>query len=567
MVGFSNFFGGNARVEDLQAIGQSVAMISFDMTGRVIDANGRFLEALGYSLEDIRGQHHRMFVDEADRDVPEYAEFWKKLGAGEFVSGQFRRRAADGREIWIRASYNPILDRSGRPVRVVKIAFDITAECERLADLEDQRAAIDRSQAVIEFDLDGTIRHANANFLAVLGYSLDEIVGQDHRMFVDPAESSQGDYAKFWSRLGKGEYDAGQYRRIGKGGRELWIQASYSPVLDASGRPYKIIKFATDITASHKGRALADAVSEANAVIGRAKKNDLTGRIPLHGKEGEIATLCVGVNDLLETMSTMVASVGSIADAIDGSSASVATNSSALSGKVDQTGARLAECAATTEELAGSVRATSGSAAAAVELGREATEAAARGNEIVAETTEAMRKIEVASRSIGEIIGVIDGISFQTKLLALNAAVEAARAGDAGRGFAVVASEVRALADRSATAAKSVKDLITRADGQIQVGVGLAADAGAALRGIMSSVGKVSNTLVEISSAAGEQAKGIEEIARAVAELDDSAQVELNLAGEGAETAQLLASESKGLSDLVASFVLTSTSEQVRIAA
>ena len=553
---FSGLFSKRHINGQLQAINRSQAVIEFDLDGRILDANENFLAAMGYTLAEIRGQHHSMFVSPEERGGQSYKQFWADLARGEFSRGQYLRLAKGGREVWIQASYNPIMGAGGKPVRVVKYAFDVTEQKNRLADLEGQRAAIDKAQAVIEFDLSGKILHANENFLNVLGYSLAEIVGQHHRMFVDPAERETPAYRSFWERLGRGEYDTGQYRRIGKGGKEVWIQASYNPILNAQGRPYKVVKFATDITATFKGKQLEAAVKETSEVIALAKNKDLSGRVPLSGKSGEVATLCGGVNDLLDTLAEVVGSVRDISTRIDEASVKITADSRQLAERTEANASSLQQTAATTEELAASVKHSAGNSKMAVKLGNEASEVAARGGAIVTEAVEAMGRIEQASSGISEIISMIDEIAFQTNLLALNAAVEAARAGDAGRGFAVVATEVRALAARCSESANGVKSLIANSAQQIQAGVGLVKDAGSTLHEIVDAASKVASTVNEISQATTEQANGIEEMARTVAHMDEITQQNSLLAEQSAHVASDLQRETEQLSAMAASFRL-----------
>lgn len=203
----------------------------------ILAANDNFLRAVGYTLAEIRGKHHRMFVDPVQRESPEYRSFWARLARGEFDSGEYKRLAKGGREIRLQATYNPIFDSRGRRFKVVKYASDITSSMLRRANGEGQLAAIDKAQAVIEFELDGTIRHANENFLRTMGYSLDQVRGKHHGMFVDPALRDSAEYRAFWARLGRGEYDSGRYKRVAHGGREVWLQASYNPILDNTGKP------------------------------------------------------------------------------------------------------------------------------------------------------------------------------------------------------------------------------------------------------------------------------------------------------------------------------------------
>jgi methyl-accepting chemotaxis protein len=253
------------------AISRSQAVIEFKLDGTIITANENFLTTLGYSLDEIRGKHHSMFVEPAVRDGAAYREFWAKLGKGEFEAAQYRRMGKGGREIWIQASYNPVLDTSGKPTGVIKFATDITAEKIRSMEADGKIAAINRAQAVIEFNMDGTIITANDNFLGTVGYALPEIQGKHHRMFVPATESESAAYLAFWDSLNRGDYQAAEYKRIGKGGKEIWILATYNPILDERGRPFKIVKFATDVTrqkllAADSGGQI-EAIEKSQAVI------------------------------------------------------------------------------------------------------------------------------------------------------------------------------------------------------------------------------------------------------------------------------------------------------------
>jgi len=230
------------------AANRSQAVIEFNMDGTIVTANANFLGALGYSLADIKGKHHSMFVESSERDGAAYREFWAALNRGEYQAAEYKRIGKGGKEVWIQASYNPVFDEKGKPFKVVKFATDVTAQKLKNADLAGQIAAIDKAQAVIEFNMDGTIITANANFLGALGYSLAEIKGHHHSMFVEPSERDSGAYREFWAALNRGEYQAAEYKRIGKGGKEVYIQASYNPIMDLNGKPFKVVKYATDVT-------------------------------------------------------------------------------------------------------------------------------------------------------------------------------------------------------------------------------------------------------------------------------------------------------------------------------
>ncbi|MDN3568477.1 PAS domain-containing protein, partial [Paeniroseomonas aquatica] len=287
----------------LAAIDKAQAVIEFDLEGRVLHANANFLAALGYRLEEVRGQHHSMFVDPQERHGAAYRAFWDKLGRGDFDAGEYRRIGRDGREVWIQASYNPILDPAGKPFKVVKYATDVTAQKLATANFEGQIAAIDKAQAVIEFNLDGTVLNANANFLRTLGYTLEEVRGKHHSLFVDPAERQGSEYRTFWDKLARGEYDAGQYKRIGKGGQAVWIQASYNPILALNGKPFKVVKYATDVTGQVRAaEILQHAVAQTEEIVAAAQVSDFSRRIPTEGVDGAIGRLCAGVNRMLDTM-------------------------------------------------------------------------------------------------------------------------------------------------------------------------------------------------------------------------------------------------------------------------
>ncbi|PPU41609.1 chemotaxis protein [Xanthomonas arboricola pv. populi] len=274
---FSSWSRGLQHKAD--AVDRVMAVIEFDLDGRILHANQNFLSLMGYRLDEVVGQHHRMFVTSSDRDSESYRQFWQALRRGDFNAGRFCRLDKNGCEVWINASYNPLLDRAGKAYRVVKYATDITAQVRQTADFEGRIDAIDKVMAVIEFSLDGTVLDANENFLAVMGYRLDEIRGKHHGMFVDAQTRQSAAYCAFWDKLGRGAFDAGRYKRIGKDGGEVWIQASYNPVLDAHGRPYKVVKYATDVTRQVVDSADADGRIQAIDKVMGVIEFDLEGRV------------------------------------------------------------------------------------------------------------------------------------------------------------------------------------------------------------------------------------------------------------------------------------------------
>ena len=539
----------------IAAIKKAQAVIEFTLDGKIVDANDNFLNALGYSLAEIKGQHHSMFVEPAHRQSTEYRMFWEKLGRGEYDAGQYKRIGKAGNEIWIQASYNPIVGPDGKPFKVVKYATDITEQVISNADFSGQIAAIKKAQAVIEFTLDGKIVDANENFLNTLGYSLSEIKGQHHSMFVDASYRQSTDYRMFWDKLGRGEYDAGQYKRVGKGGKEIWIQASYNPIIGPDGKPFKVVKYATDITAQVRAsEVLQAAVRQTQDVVGAAKENDLRQRIPLEGMSGEIQHLCEGVNGLLDTMSSIISDVADSAGTLSMAAREIAVGNTDLSQRTEEQAASLEETAASMEELTATVRQNAENAQQANKLASSASDVAIKGGSVVAEVVQTMDGITQASRKIADIIGVIDEIAFQTNILALNAAVEAARAGDQGRGFAVVAAEVRNLAQRSANAAKEIKGLISDSVSKVESGSRLVDTAGKTMEEIVQSVKRVTDIMAEISAASQEQRGGIEQVNNAVTQMDKVTQQNAALVEEAAAAAKSMEDQTSAMSDMVGQF-------------
>ena len=208
------------------ALDRVQAIIEFELDGTIISANDNFLNTVGYRLDEVRGRHHAMFCDPEYAASPAYKQFWARLAKGEFDRGDYRRLHKSGAPVWINASYNPVFDKEGRPCRVVKFATDISDQKRAYAEFEGKINAISKSQAVIEFSLDGVVLAANENFLATVGYELSEVVGKHHRMFCEPAYAATEAYREFWRKLGEGNYDTGEYKRVARGGRELWLNSS-----------------------------------------------------------------------------------------------------------------------------------------------------------------------------------------------------------------------------------------------------------------------------------------------------------------------------------------------------
>lgn len=460
------------------AIQRSQAVIEFELDGTIITANEIFLETMGYTLEEIKGKRHSLFVDETARNSAEYRDFWQRLSRGEFISGEFRRISKGGREIYIHGVYSPILDKVGKPFKVVKFANDVTEARRRNSDYQGQVAAISRVQAVIEFGLDGVITNANDNFLQALGYRLDEVQGKHHSLFVDPSDAASAEYRQFWLDLSAGREQTGRFRRVGKGGQEVWIQGSYFPILDHAGRPFKVVKYATDIT-------------------------------QLKQVEGALEST-------VQTLASAAQELTSVSQQMASNSEETAAQANVVSAAAEQVSRNVGTVASAAEEMGASIREIASNA-------HEAARVATSAVKVAEKTNTTVSKLGESSAEIGNVIKVITSIAQQTNLLALNATIEAARAGEAGKGFAVVANEVKELAKQTAKATEDISRKIEAIQADAKGAVSAIAQIGAIIGQINDIQGTIASaveqqtaTTAEISRNVGEAALGSREIAENV---------------------------------------------------
>jgi methyl-accepting chemotaxis protein len=507
----------------IAAIGKSQAVVEFDMDGTIISANDNFLHAMGYALEEIKGQHRSMFADESQRQSFEYKDFWTRLARGEYQSGEFKRMGKGGREVWIQGAYNPILDLNGRPSKVVMFATDVTSQKLRNADFTGQIAAIGKSQAVVEFDLDGTIISANDNFLRAMGYVLEEIKGRHHSMFVDEAQRQSFEYKDFWTRLARGEYQSGEFKRVGKGGREVWIQGAYNPILDLNGRPFKVVKFASDITDQVKMRR---------------------GLQTLLAQVAKDACSLSGASTELTALSQQMAS----------NAEETAAQANVAAAAAEQVSKNVVTVSTGIEEMGASIREIAKNAHEAAKVATAAVKVAEKTNATVA-------KLGESSAEIGNVIKVITSIAQQTNLLALNATIEAARAGEAGKGFAVVANEVKELAKQTAKATEDISRKIEAIQADTKGSVEAIGQIGKIINQIndfqntiASAVEEQTATTAEISRNVSEAALGSNEIAQNVTGVAMAARSTTEGAANTKSSADDLSRLAVSLQDLVSHF-------------
>jgi methyl-accepting chemotaxis protein len=530
-------------------IDRALAVIEFDVHGNILNANENFLTAVGYTLAELRGRHHATFVPEGQGKTAEYRAFWGALQAGGSHSGEFCRVDKQGRMIWLQATYNAIRGHDGKVSKIIKFAIDKTAAKHAELDIAGKLAAIDRSQAIIEFTPGGRILAANKNFLDTVGYQGDEVIGQHHSIFMPEGEADKDNYTSFWSDLRAGKAQQGEFRRIGKDGREVWILASYTPIFDVDGAISKVVKFATDITRRKQGmRAIGQALD-------RLASGDLTTRIA-DVLEGELEDIRSDLNNALGKLAVMLSETSRNAHSVQVQTDQINGAAKELLTRTRRQTAAIEKAAGALTDMASASKATSVGTAEASQLAASAKVNADKTSNVVMDAVGAMTKIADSSAQISRIIGVIDEIAFQTNLLALNAGVEAARAGEAGRGFAVVASEVRALAQRSSVAAKEIAALIGLSSDQVKGGEALVNEAGASISQILAAITEIHARMTAVNDTVTLQAGRMQEVTVSMTEIDASTRNNAAMAQDTADTTAAMIDTAEELIRAIANFRL-----------
>ncbi len=564
--------------EKIKAISKSQAMIEFNMDGTIITANDNFLNVLDYRLDEIQGKHHSMFVEASYRDSAAYQQFWAKLNQGTYEAGEYKRLGKGGKEVWIQASYNPIFDLDGKPFKVVKYATDVTERKTAEVEMVRLKTSLDNTSTnVMVCDRDYTIVYVNkatVNSLLPIereiqkvlpSFAVNRVVGSN----IDSYHKNPAHQRRLLDDPNILPYEA--QIELGPLTLKLMVNAIRS---DAGEYVGNVVEW-QDITAEQKAQ------HEVERMIGAAVAGDLSERIDADSFEGFYKTLSSGINKMLEAvkvpldeaggvlrslsegdlrsqmtgsyqgtfgdikenlngamskLSDTLSSVRSAAEVVSSGVTEISHGNDDLSQRTSEQASSLEETSSSMEEMTSTVKQNADNAKQANQLAVAARDIASKGGEVTAKTIVAMAEVNKSSKKIVDIISVIDEIAFQTNLLALNAAVEAARAGEHGRGFAVVAAEVRNLAQRSATAAKEIKSLINESVQQVTDSSMLVNQSGKTLEEIVESVKRVTDVIGEISAASQEQSAGIDQVNKAIMQMDETTQQNAALVEQAAST-------------------------------
>lgn len=524
------------------------AMAEFSPQGIFLDASQYFLKMTGYERNDLIHKNHSILLSKEDSKNSVETELWKNLSAGRMETGEYHRIKKTGEDIWLQAVYMPVRSMRGKIVRITQLALDVTEIHAKAVQDAATIHAINQSQAVIRFKPDGTIIYANETFLKTMGYTLEEIQGKHHSLFVEPNFVASDEYRKFWENLGRGEFFVASYHRIAKGNRDIWLQASYNPVFDSHGKVIEVIKVASDITSMQQvSLALADLAT-----------GNLCASIkqPLVGSLDSIRTT---FNSSMSALRNVLTNIHAATDTIQITSKKVNDSAYALSQRAEQQAANLEETAAALEQITSSVKNLTDSTASMKATTEKTKSESTSSSAVMENAVKNMNEIDHNAVQIANIIGIIDEIALQTNLLALNAGVEAARAGDAGRGFAVVATEVRALAQRCTEAAREIKSLIGTSGKVVGNGVASITDARHSLNRVTDYIQTIDQAVKDIAIGATEQSTALSQVNTAIGAVDKMTQANAAMADETSVASHNLVKEAETISKLVEQFNIGQT--------
>jgi|694.fasta_scaffold67083_3 methyl-accepting chemotaxis protein len=552
------------------ALDHSMARIEFEPDGTIRDANANFLDLMGYTLGEVQGRPHAIFVDEATRTGEDYRRFWMRLRDGEFQAGEFCRIAKDGRQVWIRATYNPVRGARGAVVGVVKFAVDVTAQVvQRNADLQRQQQFVEMventSVRLILADRDSKIVYMNPASLAALRRlerflpcKADEIIGRSFDIFHKRPEHQRGIVADPANLPHRTKFPLG----------DEWLDLTVSALKDRDGRymgplvTWEVITeqvrlrereeiqqaelLAAKEDLERKVRSLVD-------VFNAASHGDLTGE-PGFAGDDDMGRLAANASAMFKDLRSLVRQISEAADQQNEGARMIAESSGGLSEGAQSQAASVEEMTAAVEQLVSSIEAISRSAADSRHQAEETTGMAEAGRGAVREAIDSMKLIRKSSEQINDIIQVISEIASQTNLLALNAAIEAARAGEHGLGFAVVADEVRKLAERASEAAKEITLLIKESTKRVQEGAGLSEKVGQSLESIVAAVGRTATGIGAIAAATESQSASAAEVKMAIRSVSQTTESNAASAEQMAASAEELGGQAEGLRNLVKRF-------------